>query len=157
MDSGALVLIVSVIVILVLFSLLRGGGGSIRRRPEVVRFLLFDVKINQALVDSFHQRDKPKRFEKTNWEINKRKIAFLGEDLTETLRTTFDMVEGFNSQIKQMKKSGALSHQDMDVSSLVEPLKKCREGLESWLMDTLGTLDVPIRYPSLSGFLFGER
>ena len=156
MDSGALVLIVTLGVVLLLFSLFRGGGG-VRRRPEVVRFLLFDVKINQALVESFHQRDKARRFERTNWEINKGKIAFLGEELGETLRTTFAMVEEFNREIKQIRKNKALSHQDMNVSSLIEPLNKSREGLESWLMDTLGTLDVPMRYPSVTGFLFGER
>ncbi len=45
----------------------------------------------------------------------------------------------------------------MDVTKLTEPLAKCREGLEGWLMDTIGTTEVAIRYPSLSGFLFGER
>jgi hypothetical protein len=156
MDSGAIVLIVTIGIVVLLFSLFRGGGG-VRRRPEVVQFLLFDVKINQALVETFHQRDKPKRFEKTNWEINKGKIGFLGEEIGETLRTTFDMVEEFNREIKQIRKNNALSHQDMNVSVLIEPLKKSREGLEGWLMDTLGTLDVPIRYPSLTGFLFGDR
>lgn len=156
MDPGALILIVTVLVVLLLFSLLRGGGG-VRRRPEVVQLLLFDVKMNQALVEAFYQREKPRRFEKTNWEISKGKISFLGEELVQTLRETFAIVEDLNRQMKEIKKSRSGSHRDLDVSVLNEPLARSREGLETWMMDNLGTLEAPIRYPSITGFLFGER
>jgi hypothetical protein len=156
MDYGALALVLSIIVIVVLFSFFRGRGG-VRHHPEVVQFLLFDVKLNQVLVDTFHQREKPRRLEKTNWEINKSKISFLGESLKETLKLTFAMVEEVNQDLKMTKKNKSLSYQDINVSKLKEPLARCREGLEEWLMDTIGTTEVSPRYPSLSGFMFGER
>ncbi|MEE8354022.1 MAG: hypothetical protein V3S10_06145 [Dehalococcoidales bacterium] len=157
MDPGALVLILSIIVVIVLFSFLRGKGGGVRRQPEVVQFLLFDVKINQAMVSTFYDRKKIRHFERTNWEINKSKISFLGESLKDTLRATFALVEELNGEIKAVKKDKTRDRREVDVTKLTEPLAKCREGLEGWLMDTIGTTEVAIRYPSLSGFLFGER
>jgi len=156
MDSGALALVLTLVLVVVLFSFLRGRGG-VRHRPEVVQFLLYDVKLNQALVETFHIREKPRRFERTNWEINKSKISFLGESLKETLTMTFAVVEDLNREIKLIRKSRSSGHQDMDVSKLRGLLAKCREGLEGWLMDNVGTTDLPPRYPSITGFLFGER
>ncbi len=160
MDPGALVLVLSVVVVVILFSFLRGRGG-VRRQPEVVQFLLFDVKMNQALVDAFYDRKKIRSFERTNWEINKSKISFLSESLKDTLRVTFALVEELNEEIKvvqkAVKKDTTRDRREVDVTKLTEPLAKCREGLEGWLIDTIGTTEVPIRYPSISGFLFGER
>jgi len=156
MDFGAIGLILTIVVVVLLFSLLRGRGG-VQRRPEVVKFLLYDVKLNQVLVDTFYEREKPRRFEHTNWEINKSKIDFLGESLKETLRSTFGMITDLNQDLKAIRKNKSRSHKELDVTPLKEPLARCREGLEGWLIDTLGTTDVPPSYPSLMGFLFGER
>ena len=156
MDSGALILVVTVVAILLLFSFLRRGGG-VRNRPEVVRFLLFDVKVNQALIETFHQREKPWRLERTNWELNKSKITFLSDSLQETLKMTFAMVEEINAELKILKKDKSRSFKEMNVSKLKEPLAKCREGLEAWLIEAFGTTEVPIRYPSITDFLFGSR
>jgi len=154
MDFGAVALVVSIAVILMLFSFFRGRGG-VRNRPEVIQFLLFDVKIDQALVDTFHEREKPRRLEITNWELNKSKISFLSDSLQETLKMTFEMVKDVNSDLKIIKKDKSRSFKEMNVSQLKEPLAKCREGLESWLIDAIGTTEVPIKYPSMTGFLFG--
>ena len=156
MDFGALAVVLTIVVVVMAFSLLRGRGG-VRHRPEVVQFLLFDVKLNQALVDTFHQREKPRRFERTNWEINKSKTSFLSDELRETLRMSFVMVEELNQYLKAIKKEKSRSHKELNVSKLKEPLAKCREGLEGWLMDAIGTTEVAPRYPTLMGTLFGER
>ena len=156
MDFGALALVVTIVIVVMAFSFLRGRGG-VRHRPEVVQFVLFDVKLNQALVDTFHQREKPRRFERTNWEINKSKISFLSDELRETLRMTFGMVEELNQDLKAIKKEKSRSHKELNVTKLKEPLVKCREGLEAWLMDAIGTTEVAPRYPTLMGTLFGER
>ena len=155
-DPGIIAVVLTIAVVIMLFSFLRGRGG-VRHRPEVVQFLLFDVKLNQALVDTFYQREKPRRFERTNWEINKSKIGFLGDSLGETLTMTFGMVEELNQELKAIKKAKSGSHKDLNVTKLTEPLAKCREGLEGWLMDTIGTTEVAPRYPSVTGMLFGER
>ncbi len=156
MVGGPILVILSIVFIIVIFSFFRGKGG-VRHKPEVVQFLLFDVKINQALVSTFYDRKKLRGFERTNWEINKSKISFLSESLKDTLRATFAMVVEVNEEIKVVKKDKTRDRREVDVSRLTEPLSKCREGLEGWLMETIGTTEVPPRYPSLTGFLFGER
>ncbi len=156
MDTGAIVLIVTMIAVVVLFSIFRGKGG-VRHRPEVVQFLLFDVKMNQSLIITFYDREKIRGFERTNWEINKSKISFLGESLKDTLRNTFTLVEELNAEIKAVKKDKTRDRHEVDVSKLAEPLAKCREGLEGWLMEALGTTEVKPRYPSLMGMFFGDR
>ena len=156
MDTGAIVLIVTMIAVIVLFSIFRGKGG-VRHRPEVVQFLLFDVKMNQSLIITFHDREKIRGFERTNWEINKSKISFLGESLKDTLRNTFTLVEELNAEIKAVKKDKTRDRHEVDVSKLAEPLAKCREGLEGWLMEALGTTEVKPRFPSLMGMFFGDR
>jgi hypothetical protein len=155
MDYGVLAVVLSIILVIALFSFLRGRGG-VMQRPEVVQFVLYDVKMNQALVETFYIREKPKRFEKSNWEINKKKIGFLDESLQETLRMTFGMVEDLNQDIKLVKKNKT-SHQSINVTKLVEPLAACRKGLEDWMMENLGTTEPPPKYPSIWDTLFYGR
>lgn len=156
MDTGAIVLIVSMLLIVVLYSIFRGKGG-VRNQPEVVQFLLFDVKMNQSLSVTFYDREKLRGFERTNWEINKSRISFLGESLQDTLRSTFAMVEDIDQEIKAVKKDKTRDRREIDVSKLAEPLARCREGLEGWLMETIGTTEVKLKYPTMTGLFFGER
>ena len=156
METGAIVLIATMVLLVILFSFFRGRGG-VRHKPEVVQLLLFDVRMNESLVLTFHEREKIRGFERTNWEINKSKIGFLGESLKDTLRNTFAVVEELNAEIKAVKKDKTRDRHEVNVSKLTEPLAKCREGLEGWLMETIGTTKVPTRYPTMMGLFFGER
>ena len=155
MDTGALWVVLSLIVVVALFSFLRGRGG-VRRRPEIVQLILIDVKMNQALVAAFYLREKPKQFERNNWTLYKSNVGFLGESLNETLRLTFSMVEDINQEIKFAKKNKT-SHQSIDVTKLTEPLAECRKGLEDWMMENLGTTELPLKHPSFLGTFFGQE
>jgi len=155
MNYGVLAVVLSLVLIIAVFSFLRGRGG-VMQRPEVVQFVLYDVKMNQSLVEAFYIREKPRRFEKSNWEINKDRIGFLDESLKETLKMTFGMVEDLNQDIKLVKKSKT-SHQSINVAKLVEPLATCREGLEAWMMENIGTTELPTKYPSIWDTLFTGR
>ena len=157
MDFGSnwpLILII-VIIVLAMFFLRRGGGT--RRQPETVQRLLTDVKLDQALVETFYIREKPRKFEMTAWQMHKTKLDFLNTELQATLAETFGIVEDFNQQIKTIKKTKVGDHKRIDVSKLKELLAKCRKGLEDWMMDKIGQKELPTRYPTLGGFLFGER
>jgi len=156
MDYGVLAVVLSLILIIAMFSFLR-GRGSTRQHPEIVQFLLYDVKMNQSLVTAFHMYETPPRkFEKSNWEINKNRMAFLDDSLKETLRMTFAMVEDVNKDIKLARKNKT-SHQSINVSQLVEPLATCRKGLEDWMMENVGTTELPTKYPSIWDTLFYGR
>lgn len=155
MDYGFLIVIVSLLIVVALFSFLRGRGG-VRRHPEIVQLIRNDVRMNQALVTAFYLREKPKQFERNNWELYKSKVGFLGESLNETLRLTFSMIEDLNQEIKLAKKNKT-SHQSINVTKLNEPLAVCLKGLEDWMIENLGTTDPPTKYPSLLGTFFGQE
>ena len=154
--GDSLPLIISVIVVVLLFSLLRRRGGT-RNQPDMIQAILFDVKLNQVLIDTYHRREKPKKFERTNWLLYKDKISFLKETLKENLKEAFALVDDINQQIQFAKKSKSESYKNIDLSKLRELLIVCREGLEEWMVDNTGQKELPPRYPSLTGFLFGER
>lgn len=155
MGYGVLAVVISLLIVIGLFSFLR-GRGSPRRHPEIVQLILSDVKMNQALVAAFYLREKPRLFERNNWELYKNHVEFLGESLQETLLMTFGMVEDINQEIRSVKKNKT-SHQSIDVNRLDGPLAACRKGLEDWMMENLGTTEPPIKYPSLFGTFFGQE
>lgn len=156
MDLGALPVIITLGVVILLFWLLRRRGG-IRQRPEVVQSLIYEVRLNQALVDTFHLRGKPRRFEDTNWHLHKNKLDFLEDSLQSILTEVFDTVEDFNQQIKAAKKAKTIDKLNLNVGKLKEPLANCKKGLEDWLEEHTGHRELPPKYPTLFGSLFGER
>jgi len=193
--GGSLLFIVGIVVMLLVFSFLRQSirGGSTRggrgNQPEVVQSLLLDVRLNQALVETFHLREKPRKFEKANWEMNKDKIDFLEgtfakkckdcghehKDIVERcekcgsanlrepvqlrsiLSYVFETVGEFNDQIKAAKKAKSTSYLNIDAGKLKEPLAMCRQGLEDWMMDTIGKKEIPLKYPTLMDLFLGQR
>jgi len=155
MDADLLWVVLSLLVVVMLFYFLRGRGG-VRRRPDIVQLILNDVKMDQALVQTFYILEKPRQFERNNWTLYKNNLGFLGASLNETLAMTFGMVEDINQEIKFAKKNKT-SHQGIDVNKLAEPLAECRKGLEGWMMENLGTTELPLRRPSLIGTLFGQE
>ena len=157
MDLGALPVLITLGVVILLFYLLRRRGGSVRQRPEMVQSLIYEVRQNQALVETFNLREKPRRFESTHWQLNKDKLDFLEESLQHTLVKVFDMVEDFNQQMKAAKKAKMLEHLNLNVEKLIEPLAESKKGLEDWLEENTGHRELPPKYPTLLGSLFGER
>jgi len=156
MDSGAIVFVISLAVVLLLFSLLRRRGGP-GKYPEIIQYILYDIKLNQVLVETFTKREKPKTFETTNWMMNKTRIGFLSESQKQLLKDTFAHIDELNVAIKAAKREKSDSFRGLDVSKLKSLLDQCIQELEGWMMEKVGTKELPPKYPSLSGFFFGER
>ena len=150
------VIIAIIGIVLILFSLVRRRGGA-AKYPEVVQALLYDVKLDQALAEHFLEITKLRRFENVNWLMNKDKIGFLGESLKDMLRETFKLVEEFNQQIKEAQKAKSDSYKTIDLTRFKELLDKCRQELEDWMVQKTGQKELPPKYPTLWGSLFGER
>jgi len=155
MSSTWLVIII-LLIILLLVSLLRRRGGP-AKYPEIVQSLLYDIRCNQALAETFLLREKPHRFEDSNWQMNKSRVGFLGESLKQNLRESFTLVEEFNTQIKECKKTHSDSYKGIDLTKFKELLAKCRQELEDWMVDKTGQKELPVKYPTMTGFFFGER
>lgn len=134
-----------------------------RRKPErtrqaIVQSLLSEVRLNQALVESAHLRQKPQKFAMAGWHINKSKLDFLQQSLQGTLSDAFGMAEDFNRQIAAAKKYKSASYMvNVNMDKLKEPLAKSRQGLEQWLQLNTGTKEPPLEYPGMFDGLFGRR
>lgn len=156
MSAGAWILIITLGIILILVSLVRRRGGA-AKYPEVVQSLLYDIRFNQGLSAHLFELEKPRRFENTNWLMNKEKIGFLGEQLKLMLKETFALVEEYNKQIKAAKKDKSDSYKTIDLTRFKELLDKCRQELEDWMIQKTGSKDLPPKYPTIAGMFFGER
>ncbi len=153
-ENAPLVLIVLGLIFLIFF--LRRGQSIERARPEVIHGLLSEVRLNQALVETFGRRQKPKKLEVVNWKMNNTRLGFLSQSLRGTLSEAFSMVEDVNRQIdasKKHKSDGYIS--SINIDKLREPLAKSREGLEEWLLAHTGRKDLPLKYPNFFDSLFG--
>ena len=162
MDFGAIGENIPIIVAIIGFILLQ-FFLSRRRKPEtthqeIAQSLLTEVKLNQALVESYHLRQKPKKFETVSWRMNKNKLDFLSQSLQGVLSDTFMVAEDFNQQIEAAKKHKSASYMvNVNVDKLEEPLAKSKQGLEEWLQDNVGTKEPPPKYPGMIDTLFGGR
>jgi hypothetical protein len=134
-----------------------------RRKPEVThreiaQGLLTEVRLDQALAESFHLRRKPKKFEVVSWQLNKTKLDFLDQPLQVALSDAFTTIEDFNRQIDAAKKHKSASYMiNVDVGKIKGPLSKSKQGLEEWLQLTTGTNEPPPKYPGMLDGLFGGR
>lgn len=152
-----LIFIIAILAILVLFSIMRRRTPN-RDRPQVVRGLLSEVRINEALIETFHQRPKPRRFETATWQMNRKKLDFFEKSLQADLTTAFTMAEDFNRQLKMAKKAKSADFKlNFDPETMKEPLAKSKKGLEDWLLAHFGGKEPPPKYPSITDYLFGGR
>ncbi|MCX6003082.1 MAG: hypothetical protein NTX46_01365 [Chloroflexi bacterium] len=156
MTGSTGLIIITLAIILIPFSLLRRRGGP-AKYPEIVQSLLYDINWNQALAETCQLRDKPHRFENSNWLMNKNRLGFLGESLKQALQETFALVEEFNRQMKEAKKAKSDSYKTIDLARFKELLARCRQELEDWMVAKTGQKELPPKYPTLMGSLFGER
>jgi hypothetical protein len=156
MNGEGWVIIAIIGIILILFSLVRRRGGS-AKYPDVVQALLYDVRMNQALATHFLEIPKPRHFENANWLMYKDRIGFLNENVKEMLYEIFKLVEEYNKQIKAAKKAKSDSYKLIDLTRLIDLLGKTRKELEDWMIEKTGSKDLPPKYPTIMGSLFGER
>ncbi len=134
-----------------------------RRKPgvtqqEIAQLLLSEVRLNQAVVELFGLRQKPKKFETVSWQLNKSKLDFLDESLQGTLSRVFMMAEDANRQINASKKYKSASYVvSIDTSRIRDSLATSKAGLEEWLQSSAGTKEPPAKYPGIIDSLFGGR
>lgn len=155
---GNLPVILLVIGLILIQILLRRGLKPRTTPPEIAQNLLAEVRLNQALIESFDFREKPKKFEAASWQRSKDKLDFLSHPLQRALSDTFMLVEEFNQQIDAAKKYRSDSYLvNINVARLKEPLAKSRQGLEEWLMSKTGTGDSSPQVPGVLDDLLGKR
>lgn len=156
MDSGLVFLVISLGVILLLFSLLRRRAGP-KKYPEIVQYLLWDIKLNQALIANFQTRPKVRYFEENGWLLNKYKIGFLSETVKDMLKEVFTLVAEYNAVIRASKKNKDANYRSLDLNHFQELLTKCRKELEDWMVKTTGSVEYQPKAPGISSFFLGDN
>ncbi len=126
-----IVIIIGLIVLQFIFGRRRKPEST---RQQIIQDLLLEVRLNQAMLESYHQRQKPKKFEVNDWKRSKDKLDFLGQSLQRSLSDAYMIIEDFNKQIDEAKKYNSASYMaSVNTDKLKEPLTKCRQGLQEWL------------------------
>ena len=157
MEFGAPLIILAIIGLLLLQLFFRKPKPE-RLRQEIVQSLLSEVRLNRAMIESFHRRQKATKLEIVSWRRNKAKLDFLKQSLQSALSNAFDMADDFNQQVEVAKKHKSASFlADISIDKLREPLDKSKQGLEEWLLVNIGTTEPPPKYPSILDGLFGGR
>lgn len=150
-----IIIIVGLILLQVVIGRKRRGE---RTQQGIIQSLLLEVRVNKALVDTYYQRDKPKAFEVTSWQMYKNKLDFLSQSLQGTLSNAYMIIEDYNQQIKAAKKFKSTSYMvSVETNKLQEPLNKSREGLEQWLLSATGSKEPRQEYRSMFDDLLGRR
>ena len=133
-----------------------------RRKPEatqreIAQSLLGEVRLNQALAESYNLRQKPKKFETVSWQRNKSKLDFLDQALQVELNGAFTTAEDFNQQIGAAKKYKSASYMvNVNMGKIKEPLIKSHQGLDEWLLSKTGTKEPSSKYPGIFDGWFGK-
>ncbi|MFC1939422.1 hypothetical protein ACFLXO_01895 [Chloroflexota bacterium] len=131
-----------------------------RRKPaathqQIIQNLLMEVRLNQAMLESYNQLQKPKKFEVNDWKRSRDKIDFLGQGLQRSLSDAYMIIEDFNQQIDEAKRYKSVGYMaSVNPDKLKEPLAKCRQGLEEWLLAS--TAANPPKRPGIFDELLGR-
>ncbi len=140
--------LIGVIIVFVLLQFFLRKPKPAAKQQEIVEDLLSEVKLNWALAETFHLRQKPKKFEVTRWQMNKDKLDFLKPSLQSALSDAFGIAEDVNQRVKDAKKYKSASYlAGINTDKLKEPLTKSRQGLEEWLLMNVGTINPPPKLP----------
>ena len=156
MNFNPLPVIIILIVFAIVFTWVRFGGSKVRQRPDYVQRLIYEIRLNQALVETFRNREKPRKFETTTWRMFHNEMDFLEDSLQENLSDVFDIILEYNEQIQAAKKTRTYDQLNINVNKIKKPLAICRKELEDWLEETTGNRELPTRYPGMFGWWFGR-
>lgn len=162
MDFGAIgenIPVILLVIGLILLQLFLRRGFKPRTTPqEIAQSLLSEVRLNEALVETFDFRQKPRKFEMVSWQRNKSQLDFLNHPLQVALSDAFVMVEDFNQQIEAARKYKSASYLvNINGDKLKELLARSRQGLEEWLLAKVGTKESSPKIPGILDDWLGKR
>ena len=156
MDFNPVPLIIILVIVAVIFTWVRLGGSRVRHRPDYVQRLIYEIRLNQALVETYPKREKPRRFETTIWRMFNNEMDFLDDSLQEKLTDVFDTLLDYNEQIHAAGKTKTYDQLNINVNKIKKPLARCRKELEDWLEEATGHRELPTKYPGIFGWWFGR-
>jgi len=122
------------LIMFILFNVLFRKHREQQRRQAVVKGLLSETDYNSKLVESFSMQSQMKNFKTSTWKRNRDKMDHIDHSLYSTLADAYEIADGFNREIDAAKKHKSTSYiAGIDVSRLIKPLAKSKQGLEEWI------------------------
>ena len=121
------------LIMFVLFNVVFKKHREKQRQLAVVKSLLSEIEYNSNLVETFSMRPQMKNFKTATWKRNRDKMDYIDQSLYSTLADVYEVADGFNREIDAAKKHKSTSYiAGLDVSRLIKPLAKSKQGLEEW-------------------------
>lgn len=156
--GGNALFALAIVVLVYLVFFFRVQRRPERTRTDIVRDLLSEVRLNQAMAEYFRRQPEMKMFEASCWEVNKARLSFLDQSVRDNLSEAFAAVEDYNLEIKAARKQKSNSlPAKIKVDKVAESLDKARQGLEDWLQFNFGAQGPPPKLPSVTDGLFGGK
>lgn len=122
------------LIMFILFNVLFKKHREQQRRQTVVKGLLSETEYNSKLVETFSMQSQMKKFKTTTWKRNRDKMDYIDQSLYSTLADAYEIADGFNREIDAAKKHKSTSYiASIDVSRIIKPLAKSKQGLEEWI------------------------
>ena len=122
------------VIMFILFNVVFRKHREQQRRQAVVKGLLSETDYNSKLVDSFSMQSQMKNFKTSTWKRNRDKMDYIDQSLYSTLADVYEIADGFNREIDAAKKHKSTSYiAGIDVSRLIKPLARSKQGLEEWI------------------------
>ncbi len=151
-----IILAVAIIGILLVFAIFRPKNPK-RERVEIVGMLLEENRLNMVLTDTFETRPQQWPFRVTGWQLHRKKLDFLDEELRKDIDTSYNIEIDFNQRLKATRKAKAVKREPVDLATLKECLPKMKRGLEDWLLANHGSIDQYLKPPGVTDWLFGRK
>ena len=122
------------IIMFVLFNVVFRKQREQQAKQTVIKGLLSETDYNSKLVQSFAMTSQMKKFKTATWKRNRDKMDYIDQSLYSTLADAYEIADGFNREIDVAKKHKSASYiAGIDVSRLIKPLAKSKQGLEEWI------------------------
>lgn len=122
------------LIMFIIFNVVFKKHREQQRQKAVVKDLLSETDYNSKLVESFSMQSKMKNFKTSTWKRNRDKMDYIDQSLYSTLADAYEIADGFNRDIDAAKKHKSTSYiAGIDVSRLIKPLTKSKQGLEEWI------------------------
>jgi len=122
------------LIMFIIFNVVFKKHREQQRQQAVVKGLLSETDYNSKLVESFSMQSQMKNFKTSTWKRNRDKMDYIDQSLYSTLADAYEIADGFNRDIDAAKKHKSTSYiAGIDVSRLIKPLTKSKQGLEEWI------------------------
>jgi hypothetical protein len=133
-EIGKVITYLIPVIMFVLFNVVFKKHREQQRKEAVVKGLLSDTDYNSNLVESFSMKSQMKKFKTTTWKRNRDKMDHIDQSLYSTLADAYEIADGFNREIDAAIKHKSTSYiAGIDVSRLIKPLARSKQGLEEWI------------------------